>query len=335
MNLGLKFVILFSFAVSFSVHSGERGHGGDTALISVADIQLYITEELKKELLATFEWVYNAHSGKEKFNRKEVAMKELVLKLNSIDFSSDIYKSTYEINESCIDLFEQPKGATAVLNDKDGVICWSPNFIASRGNKIMESDLVALAFHEHLHHFNIIDSNHEAAAIFKSLYLKRLTSIEKLRQKVKPSLLVNSNFIEETSFVTIIEPLLKSKGWDPVLVDAQTWMMEEKFQKGDRWIDFGIDLVTEPNKCILRTKIQKLVDVKYKGDGKNSQFIKPTSWETKYEDEAKAKILKSGPVFQLISSDVMAQNFSTLNNVHATKCKNAFIKIIERMPTPN
>lgn len=67
----------------------------------------------------------------------------------------DVEKSAYEIHDVCIDMNNVSQPATAKPDDRAGGICWNPSALAAMNAS--DDEIVALAFHEHAHHFGILD----------------------------------------------------------------------------------------------------------------------------------------------------------------------------------
>lgn len=80
----------------------------------------------------------------------------------------DIHHSRYVVRSECLDRNGVARAATSTLNDPGGEICFDAGRIAEQ--RIVLSELVGLALHEHAHHFGDADENHLWVALANRIY---------------------------------------------------------------------------------------------------------------------------------------------------------------------
>lgn len=175
-----QLIILLGITFQSIAFAGDKGHGGDPVLIDQAQIKLFLNKKAKSELKLIINWVLNTATTTD-----DPTYKKLIVDLASQGLLRDIDLSLYEYKDECRDYKNELKGAVSLENDKKGAVCWSLNFLSSK--KPTQSQLVALAFHEHIHHFGIADEDHSLAAQFQELYLAKLGKTLPLNPDVKKS----------------------------------------------------------------------------------------------------------------------------------------------------
>ncbi len=92
--------------------------------------------------------------------------KKLGLEFSASEMINDINQSEYYLadkskGESCVDKYGKEKFATAKSNDLGGRVCFDLSKVYERGHLVSYEELLAIVFHEHLHHFGLEDIDHE------------------------------------------------------------------------------------------------------------------------------------------------------------------------------
>lgn len=141
---------LLPLSVRMANAHGSGAHGGDPVEVRRLDMVEFINTELRQNLLDL--------TGYLNLNVIEsVGIRRAVQDLLDRDLAGDVRSSPYIIRDSCVDGQGRQKAATSNLNEMGGEICFNPRFLARQNAS--NSEIVALAFHEHAHHFGYADSD--------------------------------------------------------------------------------------------------------------------------------------------------------------------------------
>lgn len=160
----MKTIILTLLLCSTSVFADGNGkEGGDPSLTNKADVYLFLDNEAKVQLAKTIESILTSEVAE---YDKEFQSQVRSLKASGI--LEDITQSSYTFEKSCFDKNGELKGAVTAANEVNASVCWSIDFLVK--NPIKASDLVGLAFHEHIHHFGFSDTDHTMASRFKKYF---------------------------------------------------------------------------------------------------------------------------------------------------------------------
>ena len=138
---------------------GQETHGGDPLQGRVIEIKEYIKDNLKKDLIDYILFL--------KMNPNSIRddkMRDIFLKLISAGIEEDVGGSHYNIllEQACTDSDGKQVAGSSRLNEIGGDICFSAYRLSEQNAS--HAEMVALAFHEHSHHYGIKD---EAHTLFK------------------------------------------------------------------------------------------------------------------------------------------------------------------------
>ena len=172
MNMG-KLVVVFVLcmnlctAANANIEGGnEGGNGGDHILARQQTIRekiadpIYLGQSLLKlQLTKYLRWV---NRNPESIRKADARKTMQALLANGIQ--ADIEQSTYKVllDAPCIEMKSGKRlarPATARMGDLGGNICFSATMLAKRDVKTAE--LLALAIHEHAHHYGTADEDHQ------------------------------------------------------------------------------------------------------------------------------------------------------------------------------
>ena len=148
-------VVLFFSLKSSSFFGGEASGGGESDLHIASSIkQLLSGSELKSAMINYLRMV-NPDSIKNKVvkkylgNRKE--LEKDILTRNNYVFATE--------KQKCTNVFGEVKEAATVFGDVGGIICFDIDLLVEKmrdlNDELRMIRLAALAFHEHVHHFQI------------------------------------------------------------------------------------------------------------------------------------------------------------------------------------
>lgn len=153
MKLSKLFLGLLLLASLQSGAAGRESGGGNPSVARAEVIEKFINDELKGLMFA---YIDDFHESK--LSSNAVAMRFKTMIQNGL--KSDVANSTYDTKGACYSNGEKKPAAT-VLNQMAQTICFDPKELARQGTT--QREIVALAFHEHAHHFGF--SEEEALEI--------------------------------------------------------------------------------------------------------------------------------------------------------------------------
>lgn len=169
----MKAVVFLMILTGLNIQPSRAGggsHGGDTQLIEKAAIQLFIKNELKNKIKDTLTWIISQPQSK-----NNDSLKSQIKKWVDDRMMDDIDSSPFTFSHVCYDTSTGEKivKEASTPAEKSAPICWALDLLTK--SKPKESALVALGFHEFIHHFNEADRDHTLAAQFKTFYLEANT----------------------------------------------------------------------------------------------------------------------------------------------------------------
>ncbi len=226
-------VLLLGFIHSLALAGGDKGHAGDIRLLGRAEIESVIKTQLKSELKKSIRSLLDSNLS----DADSIRIREILNRVGVEEYLKDIEKSPYQIQEKCTDITGQERDATANPNDRNGAICWSALHIASAPRNAYFFDLVSIAFHEHLHHFDSLGGPNEFRDLGHQIVLSFKKSMENIDQNKKGNrVYIQSDQMPLSYYLNFLQPILEYKNWIPQLIRDQSDVLAPR--NDDLWISF-------------------------------------------------------------------------------------------------
>jgi hypothetical protein len=184
----LKSLILFSltslvvtnnlFAGQMPQGGSDRG-GGDAFVIRskifnakkdnlVKQVNDLFTGKSNVDIKSVMAWFNQAN-----FNLSDAKANAILKDMRDRGFGSDVYKTQFKLEKTCLDKNGISKTATTSMNEMNSEICINAEkFVNEFGPYIQDSDVVGLLMHEYSHHFGYEDADHSFASSIAESYQK-------------------------------------------------------------------------------------------------------------------------------------------------------------------